>query len=110
MNTAERGTPIGLLSIPRAVLSIATGVVDTVERAVVGEARIRTARGNAWAAICADRERANQRAEIQRLVATLNATDRALAAERTTVSDTTIPGHDTATAGEPVEPATVLAR
>ncbi|MEV0395720.1 hypothetical protein AB0I07_21745 [Polymorphospora rubra] len=108
MNTAERGTPIGLLSIPRAVLSIATGVVDTVERAMVGEARIRTARGNAWAAVCADRERANQRAEIQRLVAALNATGR-----------TTAPGYDVpadrapadrAPAGEPVEPAAVLVR
>ncbi|BCJ63313.1 hypothetical protein [Polymorphospora rubra] len=104
MNTAERGTPIGLLSIPRAVLSIATGVVDTVERAMVGEARIRTARGNAWAAVCADRERANQRAEIQRLVAALNATGR-----------TTAPGYDDvpadrAPAGEPVEPAAVLVR
>lgn len=76
IDPGHRGTPIGLISIPRAMLSIATGVVDTVERAVVGDARVRTSQGNAWAAICADRERANQRAEIQRLVATRGTPDR----------------------------------
>jgi hypothetical protein len=71
MSTARHGTTSGFTDIPRAVLSLAVGVVDTVERAVVGDARVRTARGNAWEAICADRDRALQRDEIRRLVATL---------------------------------------
>ncbi|MBE1492304.1 hypothetical protein H4W31_007942 [Plantactinospora soyae] len=65
---------IDVTSIPRAVLSVAVGVVHSVERAVVGDARIRTARGNAWEAICADRDRAHRRDEIRALVAALAAT------------------------------------
>lgn len=81
MRSAERGSTIDLITIPRAVLSIAVGVVHTVERAMVGDAHVRTARGNAWEAICADRERAHQRDEVRRLVADLiaaraGATDR----------------------------------
>ena len=73
MHTAERGSTIDLITIPRTVLSVAVGVVHTVERAMVGDARIRTAKGNAWEAICADRERAHQRDEVRRLVAELAA-------------------------------------
>ncbi|MGI5519557.1 hypothetical protein ACQEUX_01195 [Micromonospora sp. CA-259024] len=64
---------IGLTTISRTVASLAVGVVHTVERAVVGEGRMRTARGNAWEAVCADRARADQRAELNRLVAELTA-------------------------------------
>ena len=42
---------------------------------------MRTARGNAWEAVCADRARADQRAELDRLVAELAAT-RAAARDR----------------------------
>ncbi|WP_408630550.1 hypothetical protein [Micromonospora chokoriensis] len=63
----------GLTTISRTVASLAVGVVHTVERAVVGEGRMRTARGNAWEAVCADRARADQRAELNRLVAELTA-------------------------------------
>lgn len=62
-----------LSAIPRAVLSAAVGVVQTLERAVVGEERMRTARGNAWEAVCADRARARQQAEVDRVVAALAA-------------------------------------
>lgn len=55
-------------TIPRAVLSVAVGMVQTVERAVVGEVRMRTARGNAWDAVSADRARARQQAEGHRRV------------------------------------------
>ena len=48
-------------------------MVHTLERAVVGDGRMRTARGNAWEAVCADRARADQRAELDRLVAELAA-------------------------------------
>lgn len=64
MTTSERG----LVAFPRTVLSMAVGVIDTVERAMVGEARVRTARGNAWEAICADRARAARQAEVRRQI------------------------------------------
>ncbi|MFC0528884.1 hypothetical protein [Phytohabitans kaempferiae] len=64
--------PNGLVEIPRSVLSIAVGMIDTVERAVIGPARVRTARGNAWEAICADRARADRHDEVRRLVSQLS--------------------------------------
>jgi hypothetical protein len=74
MATAERAPAIGLLTIPRAVLSVAAGVYVSVERAVVGDAHVRTARSNAWEAICADRARAQARDDTRRAVAALAAT------------------------------------
>jgi hypothetical protein len=71
MTTADRSAGRDISAIPRAVLSAAVGVVHTVERVVVGEERMRTARGNAWEAVCADRARALHRAEVDRMVATL---------------------------------------
>ncbi|WP_433386597.1 hypothetical protein [Micromonospora sp. KLBMP9576] len=85
MSTAEPHESLGLTTISRTVASLAVGVVHTLERAVVGEARMRTAQGNAWAAVCADRARAEQRAELDRLVAELAAA-RAAARERQPVS------------------------
>lgn len=73
MLTADDVPEIGLITIPRAVLSVAAGVFDSVERAMVGDARVRTARGNAWDAMCADRARAQNRDEVRRLVAALAA-------------------------------------
>ncbi|MFC6020328.1 hypothetical protein ACFP2T_29675 [Plantactinospora solaniradicis] len=74
MSAVKPGSTIDVTSIPRAVLSVAVGVVHSVERAMIGDARIRTARGNAWEAICADRDRAHRRDEIRALVASLAAT------------------------------------
>ncbi|MGW4501025.1 hypothetical protein ACWENR_20735 [Micromonospora sp. NPDC004336] len=85
MSTVEPNQTIGLTTISRTVASLAVGVVHTLERAVVGEARMRTARGNAWEAVCADRARAEQRAELDRLVAELAAA-RAAARARQPVS------------------------
>lgn len=62
MNTPESG----FVAIPRTVLSVAVGVIDTVERAVVGDSKVRTARSNAWEAVCADRARADRIAEVRR--------------------------------------------
>ncbi|MGC4805837.1 hypothetical protein [Micromonospora sp. DT233] len=73
MSTAGPNPSIGLTTISRTVASLAVEVVHVVERAVVGDDRIRTARGNAWEAVCADRARADQRAELERLVAELAA-------------------------------------
>lgn len=67
MSTAEPG----LTTISRTVVSLAVGVVHTVERAVIGDARMRTAQGNAWEAVCADRARAQRRVELSRVVAEL---------------------------------------
>jgi hypothetical protein len=83
--TAEPTSTIGLTTISRTVASLAVGVVHTLERAVIGEGRTRTARGNAWEAVCADRARADQRAELERLVAELAAA-RAAARDRLPVS------------------------
>jgi hypothetical protein len=63
--------PNGLVEIPRSVLSMAVGMIDTVERAVIGDARVRTAQRNAWEAICADRARALHHDEVRRLVSQL---------------------------------------
>jgi hypothetical protein len=49
---------------------------------VLGERMLHTARGNAWEAVCADRERAQQRDEISRLLAN-GAKDRPATAEVT---------------------------
>lgn len=73
MATAQGAPVSNLVTMPRAVLSAAAGVLDTVERAVVGDARVRTARRNAWDAMCADRARAQAREEMRQLVAALAA-------------------------------------
>ncbi|MEU8297322.1 hypothetical protein AB0C04_08560 [Micromonospora sp. NPDC048909] len=82
MSTADPNPTVGLTTISRTVASLAVGVVHTLERAVVGEGRMRTARGNAWEAVCADRARADRRAELDRLVAELAATRAAARRQR----------------------------
>ena len=64
-------TPNNLATVSRAVVSAAAELAATVERAVVGDDRIRTARGNAYEAICADRARAQARDEMDALVRAL---------------------------------------
>ncbi|TDB76087.1 hypothetical protein [Micromonospora sp. KC723] len=81
MSTTGPDSTIGFTTISRTVASLAVGVVHSLERAVVGDGRVRTARSNAWEAVCADRARADQRAELDRLVAELSAA-RAAARER----------------------------
>ena len=63
MTTARPETTLDITVIPRAVISAAVGVVHTVERAV-GAGPIRTARDNAWEAVCADADRARKRDEL----------------------------------------------
>jgi hypothetical protein len=61
-----RGTAtVDLTAAPRAVLRESMRLLYRV----LGEQRLGTAQGNAWAAICADRERAQARAEADRLIA-----------------------------------------
>ena len=74
MATAVDAQPSGLVAVSRAVVSAAAELAATVERAVVGDDRVRTARGNAYEAICADRARAQARDEMDALVRSLLAT------------------------------------
>ena len=61
----------GIVAVSRAVVSAAAELVAGVERAMVGDGKVRTARGNAWDALQADRARARARADMDELVATL---------------------------------------
>jgi hypothetical protein len=71
MSSARLSPGRDITALPRAVISAAVGVVQTVERAVAGDAHVRTAQRNAWEAVCADRDRARQRAEVRRMVAAI---------------------------------------
>lgn len=68
MSRSPEQPSVDITVVPRAVLAAAAGVVHSVERAVGGTTR--TAKGNAWEAVLADRRRANLRAEVNELVAT----------------------------------------
>ena len=61
----------GIVAVSRAVVAAAAELVSGVERAVVGGAKVRTAQGNAWEALQADRARARARAEMDQVVAAL---------------------------------------
>jgi hypothetical protein len=61
----------GIVAVSRAVVSAAAELVAGVERAMVGDGKVRTAQGNAWDALQADRARARARAEMDELVAAL---------------------------------------
>jgi hypothetical protein len=62
----ERATTpsVDLTAAPRAVLRESVRLLYRL----MGERRLGTARGNAWAAVCADRERAHARAETNRII------------------------------------------
>lgn len=62
---------VGFVTVSRAVIAAAADLVSGVERRMVGDENVRTARGNAWAAICADRARAQARADMDAMVAAL---------------------------------------
>ncbi len=66
----------GFAAVSRAVVPDAAELLAGVERRIVGEDRIRTAQGNAWAAMCADRARAQARADMDAMVAALAARPR----------------------------------
>jgi hypothetical protein len=69
--TAPNTQPAGIVAVSRAVVSAAAEFVAGVERAMVGDANVRTAQGNAWDAVQADRARAQARDEMNQLVASL---------------------------------------
>ena len=55
---------VDLASGPRVVVGTAAEFIFKVGRSVLGAERVPTARANAWAAVCADRERARVREEV----------------------------------------------
>ena len=63
--TASNAAPIDITAAPRAVIRESVRLLYRV----LGEDRLGTARGNAWDAVCADRLRAAERAEVSRLLA-----------------------------------------
>ena len=61
-------TSMDLSAAPRAVVGTAAGLIYRVGRSVLGPEKLPTAKANAWAAVCADRERAREREEVSRLL------------------------------------------
>ncbi|NJC73350.1 hypothetical protein HC031_27045 [Planosporangium thailandense] len=64
-----RTAPVDITAAPRAVISATAGLLYKVGRSVLGESRVPTAQANAWEAVCADRQRAQSRAELERWLA-----------------------------------------
>jgi hypothetical protein len=75
--------PAGLAAVSRAVVATAADLIGTVQRAVVGDENVRTARDNAWDAMLADQARAQARADLTREVAALVARRAPRARKRT---------------------------
>jgi hypothetical protein len=69
MSSPMRNAPVDITAAPRAVIGATAGLIYRVGRSVLGESRIPTAQANAWAAVCADRQRARERAELERWLA-----------------------------------------
>lgn len=69
MTTPVRAASVDLSSAPRVVVGTAADLIYRVGRTVLGPERVPTAKANAWAAVCADRERARVRAEALRVSA-----------------------------------------
>ena len=61
----------GFASASRAIVAYAADLIAGVERTMVGAGKVRTARGNAYAAMRADQARAQARADMDALVAAL---------------------------------------
>jgi hypothetical protein len=69
MSSPMRATSVDITAAPRAVIGATAGLIYRVGRSVLGESRLPTAQANAWAAVCADRQRAQERAELERWLA-----------------------------------------
>ena len=63
--------PVGFANVSRVLVSAAAELVTGVQRRVVGDAKMRTARDNAWAATLENRAQHEARAELTREVAAL---------------------------------------
>jgi hypothetical protein len=71
MATVTTTAPTGFASVSRAVVAAAADLAVAVERRLIGDDRVTTARGNALAAIEADRRRSQARHEMTELVSAL---------------------------------------
>jgi hypothetical protein len=69
-------TTIDISAAPRVVVGTAAGLLYLVGRSVLGDARVPTAKANAWAAVCADRAQAQERAELARLLSDVKTSGR----------------------------------
>ena len=58
-----------LSAAPRAVVATAADLIYRVGCSMIGSEKVPTAKANAWAAVCADRERAKEHEEVARLIA-----------------------------------------
>lgn len=66
----DRGNAtVDLTAAPRAILRESVRLLSLV----IGEERLGSARENAWAAVCADRARAQQREEAHKILADVRA-------------------------------------
>ncbi|MEV6926181.1 hypothetical protein AB0M46_17025 [Dactylosporangium sp. NPDC051485] len=61
-------TLVDISAGPRAVVGTAAELIYKVGRSVLGSERMPTAKANAWAAVCADQERARIREEDARVL------------------------------------------
>ena len=100
MAIATDTQPAGIAAISRAVVAAAAELVENVERAMVGEAKVRTARGNAWDAIQADRARAQARDDMDALVRALLANGPRTAAAASRPAPESVPRSADSTAAE----------
>ena len=69
MAEPTRHATVDFTAAPRAVIGTAADLLFRVSRSVLGEGRVPTAQANAWAAVLADQQRANERLETQRWLA-----------------------------------------
>ena len=63
--------PVGFANVSRALVSAAADLVIGVQRRVVGDDKVRTARDNAWAATLENRAQHEAQAELTREVAAM---------------------------------------
>ena len=68
MTSPVRAASVDLSAAPRVVVATAADLIYRVGRTVLGPERVPTAKANAWAAVCADRERARVRVEALRAI------------------------------------------
>lgn len=61
-------TPVDLSAAPRVVVGTAADFIYKVGLSMLGADRVPTAKANAWAAVCADQERARIREDNARIL------------------------------------------
>jgi hypothetical protein len=64
-------TSLALSAAPRAVVATAADLIYRVGCSVLGPEKLPTAQENAWSAVCADRERARERAEVEEILSSI---------------------------------------